>query len=66
MSRTPQHTYTVLKGTKTGLLIEMDIPADAVQLPRETQAAFHRRVATSVRVSKPLMPHRSTAGREQL
>ena len=47
MTGAKQHTYTL------GQLIEMDIPADVLKSRRETPAAFHRRVATAVRVIEP-------------
>lgn len=53
MTEQAKTTYTVHKGTNRGEHIEMDIPVDAVKSPRETEAAFHRRVAVAVRVTKP-------------
>ncbi|MFK0032990.1 hypothetical protein [Pseudomonas monteilii] len=53
MIDTLKRTYTVLIGTKIGQLIELGIPVDAIQSPRESQAAFHRRLATAGRIRKP-------------
>lgn len=52
MGDTSPRTYKVFKGNTAGQIIEMEIPVDAIQSPRETLAAFHRRVATAARISK--------------
>lgn len=49
MTATKHPSYTVLKADTSGRVFELTIPADAVKSPRETNAAFHRRVATGER-----------------
>jgi hypothetical protein len=45
MNTNTRNTYTVLLGSKTGDITELDIPVDAVKSPKETQAAFHQRAS---------------------
>lgn len=53
ISKQSRSTYTVYKANTLGQLIELDIPADAVKSPRETEAAFYARVAVAQRIIEP-------------